>query len=180
MQISDQASFCPNCGYPIGKHRRSAEAKEAIVNAKLKVADGVKNLKNPIKTLGRHIKYLSILVLVFIVLTFFYYLMCEIAKGNIQIRYFANFVAPYFSLPIFSLLGKMYGIKVQKVYFWVFLTLTSIGVLSELGVLIEANALREISTSQLAFAMLAKLGGIASVAVIQYDKIKSGIIPEIE
>ena len=77
-----------------------------------------------------------------------------------------------FWIPVFWTIRKLYGINAQKICFWVFLPLVSIGLLAELGYLLDAQRMGHINFGDMVMPMVTKLGGTLLVATSEGSKIK--------
>lgn len=124
-------------------------------------------LKNILIQIGKALLFL----LVWVVLAPGYYFVSEVAQENLPARALANFFLPLFWMPVFWTARKLYGIKAQKVCFWVFLPLVSIGILAELGYLLGAQRIGHINSGDMIMPMLTKLGGTLFVATTEGSKI---------
>ena len=119
-----------------------------------------------------HIGKALLLLLVWIILSPVYYFVSAVAQGNLSARSLANFFLPLFWLPVFWAARKIYGEKAQKVCFWIFLPLVSIGLLAELGYLLDAQRMGNITMGDMMMPMFTKLGGTLLVASTEGSKIK--------
>lgn len=113
-----------------------------------------------------------LLLLVWVALAPVYYFVSEVAQANLSARTLANIFLPLFWIPIFWAARKLYGIKAQKVCFWVFLPLVSIGLLAELGYLLSAQRMGNINSGEMIMPMLAKVGMTILVATSEGSKIR--------
>lgn len=118
-----------------------------------------------------HIGKALLLLLVWIILAPVYYFVSEVAQENLSARTLANFFIPIFWLPVFWATRKLYGIKAQKICFWVFLPLVSIGMLAELAYLLNAQRMGHINSGDIVMPILTKLGGTLLVATTEGRKI---------
>ena len=174
-QISDMATQCPQCGYPIAKIHRVAEAKKAVLLAKQTVVDRAPGFVKGAKFLGIIAAKVVLLLIVLSVLTLLYRFVNEVADyardpGKIYYRPFMNFIMPFFWAPIFIVVKKLFGRRVVAVVFWIFIAIMPISIFVHVGHLIEGSRYADLSSAEFTIALSAKLVGLLVVAGIGYDE----------
>jgi hypothetical protein len=157
--------------YKLSESHSATQRNLANTNANADIGNAERLVILP-RNILVHIGKALLLLLVWIILAPVYYFVSEVAQENLSARTLANFFLPLFWLPVFWAARKLYGIKAQKVCFWVFLPLVSIGILSELGYLLDAQRMGHINSGDMVMPMLTKLGGTLLVATTEGSKIK--------
>lgn len=137
--VSDQATTCPQCGYPIKSAIRTME--KSLLVSRDKIAAASPLIGSLSKSVMRHAAKIGLLCLTVLLLSVPYMILIEVTKRDLNSRIFANLFIPFISwLPFAFVFRWLYGSGVLKPLAIIFAVLAGVGVFAELGILREASA----------------------------------------
>lgn len=180
LQISDQASQCPHCGYPIAKFQRKADAINAVVYAKQKVINTAPVFVEGLKRIGVFLGKAALLLVVLAVLVVIYKFINGVAddaraySGNYYYRPFMNLFMPFFWMPIFITVIKLFGRRTLIVTWFIYILLVvPSSIIVHVFHLLEGSRLSNLTPGEFTIALLFKVIGLFTVAFMGYYKTRT-------
>jgi DNA-directed RNA polymerase subunit RPC12/RpoP len=172
-EISDQAHTCPHCGFPLLVKKIKTATKTSVTSSIDRISSGALSLKRCGRSIGIHIVKLSAILGLIIALAVVFYFVTSIAVASIQLRIAVNIILPFFWAPVLNVTMRFYGLKPARVLYYISIVLMGVGVLSEYGTLSEASIIYGVTTSQVVYAVFAKIIGLIWYALACIPRVQA-------
>jgi len=176
--VSDQASHCPHCGFPIAKTKRTKEIREMASHVSQATRNSSAIVFPRLKTffiisIKLVIFFAVVLVLAFVFnfIHIFTGAMERTNDGWIYVRSIGNLILPLFWLGIFYSLGLLFGSRAQHITYRIFICIAIISVILEIPILLNAVRYEYITWAGFSSALFLKIVGLCIVGDMQHNRI---------
>lgn len=154
--ISDRATSCPYCGFPLLMDRITAKAKSGVGS----IGRASHIAKSRAKFIAIYAaKILSIVIALFVSYWLYQY-AAYLAPVNMEIRIFLNLFVSLLWAPALSITKRCFGARVYKVTYILLLAFVSLLIFAEYEILGRVFIYYMIPSDQIWYAILAKIVGV--------------------